>query len=176
MTMFRFMKIGSFCAAMLLAIPVYIPPAAATGAVPIGDLHRYCRKVGNDDTVRNYSHTLYKETAAAFRKLFPGAKRPQNDSDFVMQAQYRCMGGKVMVCFIGANLPCGKMNASRDNPGANEFCRENPDSDFVPLAATGHDTIYSYRCRNGKAEVNEVAWQLDRRGFAKKLWVKLPNR
>ena len=52
--------------------------------------------------------------------------------------------------FTGANLPCGKMNTARDNQGADDYCRANPDVDVVPAFATGHDTIYSYRCAGGR--------------------------
>ncbi|MGX7876015.1 hypothetical protein ACVDG5_027885 [Mesorhizobium sp. ORM6] len=81
-----------------------------------------------------------------------------------------------MVCFVGANLPCAKMNVTRDDPGADEFCRQNPNENGVPAAATGHDTVFSYGCRHGKAEVVGQTWQLDERGFARKLWAALPDR
>jgi hypothetical protein len=85
------------------------------------------------------------------------------------------MNGKALVCFIGANLPCAKINTSRDNRGASEFCRSNPNADFVPLFAAGHDTLYSYRCRDGRAEIKGKVWALDERGFAKKLWTEISN-
>jgi hypothetical protein len=174
MTASRFTKVGGFCAAMLLAL--LVSPFAAGSAASVKDLHRYCRKVGNDDTIREYSYALRRGTVEAFRKLFPGAESTPDDSDFQAEAKYRCMDGKVMACFLGANLVCDKMNAARDNPGADDFCRENPDSDFVPLVATGHDAVYSYRCRNGKAEIAGKVWELDKRGFARKLWTELPDR
>ncbi|TGQ29698.1 MULTISPECIES: hypothetical protein [unclassified Mesorhizobium] len=67
------------------------------------------------------------------------------------------------------------MNAARDNPGADGFCNANPNDDVVPAFATGHDAAYSYKCRNGKAEVTGNPWQLDKRGFAAKLWTVLPG-
>ncbi|MFE0018579.1 hypothetical protein ACFWXH_27305 [Mesorhizobium sp. NPDC059054] len=176
MTLFRFTKFGRLCIAVLAWVLIQPFATADTLAAQSDNLHQYCRKAGNDDTVRDYRHDLYRGTVKAFRKLFPEAKDTPDDSSFQTQAQYRCMNGKVMVCFVGANLPCAKMNSTRNNPGADGFCRENPDADFVPLAATGHDAVYSYRCRDGKAEVTDSAWELDGRGFAKKLWIKLPDR
>jgi hypothetical protein len=84
------------------------------------------------------------------------------------------MDGKVLACFVGANLPCAKMNAARDNPGANEFCKTNPNDDVVPAFATGHDAVYSYKCASGKAVVTGNSWALDKRGFAKELWTEVP--
>ncbi len=56
-----------------------------------------------------------------------------------------------MACTVGANLNCGKADTRRDLPGATAWCRENPDSDFIPMFATGHETIYDWRCTKGQA-------------------------
>lgn len=176
MSAFRFSRIGIFATALPLGFLLGLVALGGAAAAPVKDLHQLCRQVRNDDTIREYSHDLYHVTVGAFRKLAPDAKGTPDGSDFETQAQYRCMNGKVMVCFVGANLPCVKMNASRDNPGADEFCRGNPNDDFVPAVATGHDAVYSYRCRNGKAEITGDPWELDERGFAKKLWTALPDR
>lgn len=149
---------------------------ATTEAAPAIDLYKLCRKVKNDDTVRPYSHALYVGTVKAFKKLFPDAKAAPEESELATQANYRCMNGKLLACFVGANLPCAKMNAGRDNPGADDFCKTNPNQDFVPLVATGHDAVYAYKCQNGKAVVSGTAWALDKRGFATKLWAEVPRR
>ncbi|HEV2512916.1 hypothetical protein [Bosea sp. (in: a-proteobacteria)] len=143
-------------------------------AAPGADLAAVCARLGNDDTIRDYDPSLRARTASAFRKLFPNAKDVPGEESWPTQAQYRCMNGKVMVCFVGANLPCAKMNAQRDNPGADTFCRDNPDAGGVPAYATGHDTTHAYRCRNGKAEATGTTRQLDQRGFARELWIALP--
>ncbi|MBV9589724.1 MAG: hypothetical protein JO310_09000, partial [Hyphomicrobiales bacterium] len=70
---------------------------------------------------------------------------------------------------------CGRLNTSRQNEGAENFCRTDPEADFVPLVATGHDSIYAYRCHDGKAEILRVSYELDERGFAKSLWMVLPD-
>lgn len=140
------------------------------------DLAAACARLGNDDRIRDYDPVLRDRTALAFKRLFPEAKGTPADGSLETQAQYRCMNGKVMVCFVGANLPCAKMNAKRKNAGADGFCRDNPAAESVPAFATGHDTIYAYRCRSGRAEVTATIRQLDRRGFARALWVELPPR
>jgi hypothetical protein len=138
------------------------------------DLVAACARLGNDDTVRGYQPSLKAGAVKAFKMMFPGAKNSPDEAMLRSEAKFRCMDGKVYACFVGANLPCGKMNTSRRNPGAEEFCRTDPDADFVPMAATGHDTIFSYRCRGGKPEVAHTSYDLDQRGFAKSLWVPLP--
>ncbi len=172
MTAFRLSTIGLLAFALLSAL---VAGGGATAA-PAKDLYKLCRKVGNDDTVRPYSHELHGGTVKAFRKLFPDAKSAPQEQELQTQASYRCMNGNVLACFVGANLPCAKMNAAHDNPGADEFCKTNPNDDAVPAFATGHDAVYSYKCRNGKAVVSGQPWALDKRGFAKKLWAVVPQR
>ncbi|TIS13927.1 MAG: hypothetical protein E5X09_06865, partial [Mesorhizobium sp.] len=151
MRAFCLSTIGVFVSVLLAAsaFPVLASGSAAKGQ----NLHRLCRQVKNDDTIRAYSHKLYGGTVKAFRKLFPDAKGAPAESELQAQANYRCMNGKVLACFVGANLPCAKMNAARDNPGAAEFCKANPNADVVPAFATGHDAVYSYKCLDGKAVV-----------------------
>lgn len=145
-------------------------------AAPEAGLAGVCARLGNDDNIRDYDPSLRADTASAFRKLFPNAKNGPDGDSWQTQAQYRCMNGKVLVCFVGANLPCAKMNAQHENPGADMFCRDNPDAGSVPAYAIGHDSIHAYRCRNGTAEVTGTTRQLDPRGFAKDLWIELPAR
>ena len=63
----------------------------------------------------------------------------------------RCVGPQLMACWVGANLSCGKANVRRRLPGATAFCRDDPNAASIPMAATGHDTIYDWRCVNGRA-------------------------
>ncbi|TPI41916.1 hypothetical protein FJW07_05265 [Mesorhizobium sp. B3-1-9] len=171
MAAFRLSAIGLFASALAFT-------AAAAGnatAAAAQDLHKLCRQVKNDDTVRPYSHALHAGTVKAFKKLFPEAKSAPQESELATQANYRCMNGKLLACFVGANLPCTKMNAARDNPGADEFCRTNPNGDVVPAFATGHDAVYAYKCAAGKAVITGQPWVLDKRGFATKLWAEVPR-
>jgi hypothetical protein len=160
--------------AMLLSGTAGVSFTASSANAQTGDLRQYCRKVGNDDTIRKYDPRMHDEAMRAHKLLFPDAGSAPPDAEFETGSSFRCMDGKVMVCFTGANLVCDKMNADRKNAGADSFCRTQPNADFVPLAATGHDAIYSYRCRDGKAVVSGETFALDKRGFAKKLWAAVP--
>ncbi|WP_054310047.1 hypothetical protein [Mesorhizobium sp. 1M-11] len=176
MMTFRFPTIVRFHAAIILGVLVLLVGTGGALAAPVKDLHQYCRQVRNDDTVRTYEPSLRDAAIRAYQRLFPGAQGEPSDEELDTSIKFRCMDAKVMACFLGANLVCDKMNTARENPGADEFCRSTPNSDFVPLVATGHDTIYAYRCSNGKAVVDGKIYALDKRGFAQKLWIALPDR
>jgi hypothetical protein len=76
---------------------------------------------------------------------------------------------------VGANLPCAKMNASRDNPAPTSIARQTRMTTSC-RRGEGHDAVYSYKCHDGKVEIIGNPWKLDKRGFAKELWTTLPER
>jgi len=82
----------------------------------------------------------------------------------------RCARTRLLACVIGANLNCGKANLSRSLPGASEFCRDNPDADNIPMAATGHDTIYAWRCVRGRAVATKAIVAVDAQGYDAANW------
>jgi hypothetical protein len=41
------------------------------------------------------------------------------------------------------------------------------------MVVTGHDTLYSWRCAGGKAEVGPPISKLDARGFLTDYWKKV---
>jgi len=89
------------------------------------------------------------------------------------QGFVRCAGKKLLACVIGANLNCGKANLSRSLPGASEFCRSNPDADNIPMAATGHDTIYAWRCAGRRAVPIKAVVAVDAQGYDAGNWREL---
>jgi hypothetical protein len=126
--------------------------------------HAYCARVGTDDTLRTPPRSL----TPAIRRLFnlKGPNAPKT-------SYYRCAAGRLLVCWVGANLPCGKANTSRTLPGAAQWCRTHPNSDFIPMYVTGHDTIYSWRCIGDAAHAGALIGKLDGRGFFAEYWKKL---
>jgi hypothetical protein len=139
----------AFAAVMLLA------PIAGRGGEP--GLAAHCAAVRDDDSVR------------PFARLFPHARTP-DEQQLRAGTHLRCMDGRLLACFTGANLPCGKLNVARDNRGASAFCAANPNAQVVPAFATGHDAAFLYRCTGGQAEVSGETFVPDRRGFAAELW------
>jgi hypothetical protein len=154
-----------------IAAMLVLSAGQAAGADP--GLAARCARVHDDDTVEGYVPALHEGFVKAFERLFPSASQPPDEREIQAGAHIRCMDGHLLACFTGANLPCSKMNAARDNRGADAFCRANPDAPAVPAFATGHDTIYQYRCVSGRADVTGTLLDLDRRGFAARLWTPL---
>lgn len=62
--------------------------------------------------------------------------------------EWRCAKGAVLACVYGANIPCdSKANTSRKPTSAiTDYCKQNPDSTFVPMVVTGHSTTVSWAC------------------------------
>jgi hypothetical protein len=124
----------------------------------------YCARIGYDDTLRSPPPSL----APAIRRLFN-----VNGPHALKSSYYRCAGGAVLVCWVGANLPCGKASTSKTLPAAAQWCAMHANSDFIPMYVTGHDTLYSWHCANGKAAAGTPVGELDARGFFLDYWKKL---
>lgn len=139
-------------------------PTAASGEAPAV----FCKRVGTDDITRPIPVGLVPAVNAAF-----GTRMPARVA--VDTTVFRCAQGHVMVCTVGANLPCGKANSSGvPNPGMIEWCQQNPDASFIPAATTGHDTVYEWRCQNGAPRVIRQTLRVDPRGFVAEFWKPLP--
>lgn len=138
-----------------------VAAAPAAGEAPA----RFCAKAGNDDTPLPVPASL----GPAIQELFHvGGK-------YALQSTlWRCAGGKVLLCNLGANLPCGKADTRTQLPGTRGWCRANPNADFIPMAVTGHDTIYAWRCANGVPKITGRVGKLDGRGFFAQYWKQLP--
>ncbi|MBO0733437.1 MAG: hypothetical protein J2P49_03810 [Methylocapsa sp.] len=141
-----------------------VPPMTAALAL---DVQSLCAHIGNDDHVRPIPAVLVPQA----RRLFfdHGAS-----SNYIKETtSFRCMNGKVWLCNLGANLNCGKADSRRTSAGAAVFCRQNPGSDVVPMAATGHDTIYEWKCVGNEARIFRQVETVDPRGFTTENWKKL---
>jgi hypothetical protein len=149
---------------------------AATTPAAISDPFAYCAAVGSiDQPGAGYSG---EKTPEDLVKKLITASGAAADVPLDMYSQgtfWRCMDKKVYACFVGANLPCdSKANSSQDPTNAmNEFCQANPSSDFLPAVITGHDTIYSWACKAGKAVVDKQVFHVDARGYIQEIWYAL---
>jgi hypothetical protein len=124
---------------------------------------RLCRG-GTDDTLRTIPDALVPTAT----RLFHLDAMP---SEQIKRSTYfRCQARRVLLCTVGANLPCGKGNASRHLPAADEWCAANPGASFIPMYVTGHDTLYNWRCSGKRAAIVGQPLRLDRRGFIANLW------
>jgi hypothetical protein len=85
--------------------------------------------------------------------------------------EWRCANGTVLACVYGANLPCGsKANTSQvPTQPIVDYCQQNPDSQFVPMVVTGHETTVSWAC-HGPRPVVIRSDANDAQGYAKAYW------
>ncbi|HSZ92979.1 MAG TPA: hypothetical protein VK822_26785 [Acetobacteraceae bacterium] len=150
--------------AAFVSLLVVMSAAPALAGTPAA----FCRRVGTDDTTRPIPEALVPAVNAAFGMRMPARKA-------VDTTVFRCAGGRVMVCTVGANLPCGKANTNRaPSTGVVRWCRDNPDASVVPAVATGHDTIYQWRCHAGAPQFVRQTHHVDPRGFVAEFWKALP--
>ncbi|HUI12865.1 MAG TPA: hypothetical protein VL048_05270 [Xanthobacteraceae bacterium] len=89
-------------------------------------------------------------------------------------AVVRCVGAKLMACVVGANLDCGKANTRRVLRGATAWCRQHPGAANIPMAATGHATIYQWSCRRRRAVAGKALVAVDRQGYIADNWKAVP--
>jgi hypothetical protein len=141
--------------AIVLATVVSILPAVADGPAST-----YCRG--------GQSH---RAAAVAPAELAADVARTFNISDeMARNASVRCVGATLMACWVGANLNCGKADRRRSLPGASAYCRDNPGSDMIPMVATGHETIYNWRCEGPRAVAGAPVVKVDAGGYAADNW------
>jgi hypothetical protein len=148
---------------------LFLPQGMAQSASVTVSWASKCSRIGNDDTARPFEQSLKAGFIKAYKRRFPDDMNEPDDHE-LKSAVFRCMDGRLLACFVGVNLPCGKLEVSRKNRGAVAYCRQHPGSSIVPMAATGHDTIYFFTCSKNKAEVSKQNWSVDHRGFGIELW------
>ena len=154
--------------ALLTAVATMMPVALWFTPAHAEPPAAYCQRVGTDDTTRPIPKDLVPAVNAAFGTRMP--TRVAMDTTV-----FRCTEHRVMVCTVGANLPCSKADTSRaPNPGVVQWCRDNPNASFVPAAATGHNTIYAWHCRAGTPQIARQTLHVDPRGFVAEFWKPLP--
>jgi len=85
----------------------------------------------------------------------------------------RCAGAKLLACSVGANLNCFKADVRRKSPGATAWCREHRGDASIPMAATGHDTIYSWSCKGSRAVAGASALHVDAQGYVVENWTEV---
>ena len=126
-----------------------------------------CTRVGTDDTLRPVPRQMSDEVNALFHAKMPPATVSRS-------TVFRCVDRHVKVCTTGANLPCGKAERSKSpTAGTTAWCREHPEVTFVPAVATGHDTIYEWRCVGGTPRIGNQVLHTDPRGFVAEFWKDL---
>jgi hypothetical protein len=108
------------------------------------DIQAYCAKVGDDDRVQPIPDALLQNA----RRMFD-VQVDEADSYVQATTSARCMNGAVWLCNYGAN------------------------SIGVPMSATGHATVYDWRCVGREARIAGQIVDVDARGFIAGNWKQL---
>ena len=115
-----------------------------------------------------------ERTAASLQAAAPAAQALDVDVAIVKTgASYRCSGGRLLVCAVGANLWCGKADTDTRPARVAAYCRSNPDAVLAPMAVTGHATIYAWRCAHGAPEIEPSPMAVDPDGYIADNWREL---
>jgi hypothetical protein len=104
----------------------------------------------------------------ALAKAFGVENGAVRDAGFV-----RCVGGKLMGCYVGANLNCDKADTRRTSYGASAWCRSHPGAADIPMSATGHDTVYAWSCNGDRAFPGKMIMKVDRQGYVADNWKEI---
>ena len=103
------------------------------------------------------------------------AKTFQIDPGAISDAAFvRCVGAKLIACYVGTNLDCDKADARRVLPGATAWCLQNPGATDIPMAATGHATIYQWSCKSRRAVAGKAMVAVDAQGYIAENWKAVP--
>jgi Tol biopolymer transport system component len=150
---------------------------AATTALPretFSDPFAYCAAVGQIDTP-DARYTGLQMTDALFKDYLTAAGLDANKDypdTFKQMTIWRCMDNKVYACNFGANIPCNS-KADTDKAPAQatvDYCKQFPDSSFIPMSVTGHSVIYSWHCVKGKPEILDQIDTVDAAGYQSSFW------
>jgi len=128
---------------------------------------RLCGQKETDDTLQPLPQSL----VPAAKRLFGLGNMPQQQ--IRRSTVFRCADGHVLLCTYGANLPCGKANSDRRLLGAEAWCRDHPDADFIPRFAIPSGNIYNWRCAAGAPQILGQIDEIDPRGFVARYWKPL---
>jgi len=157
---------------MISLVIIYVSSAAAidNSGAPLDteDPFAYCLRVGTiDEPIGGGSPVpavllQYLRTAIGLSAVAP----------VTAQGFYwRCMDRAVLVCAIGANIPCSaKADLAERNVGADNYCSENHNAESVPAYATGHNSVYEWSCSGGNAVRGRLFVGIDRRGYRVDFW------
>jgi hypothetical protein len=159
----------------MIALVIGLVAGVAAGAESYDDPFAYCAAVKTIDAPdARYRVAAVPDAIAGGLQKAIGA--PPADVAPFANSHWRCMGGKVYACTIGANLPCmAKADTGRTPRAALvTFCRQQPDAKVVPAYVSGRETVYEWRCQRGAPVIEREVAQADARGFIKGIWYEIP--
>jgi hypothetical protein len=152
-------------AALIAAIGSVSLISTAHAAGPLSRVGAFCAANPNND---NPAKAFYGP------RLFKPGQVPQEVARSGANT-WRCMGGRVWVCSIGADgYACQKLNPDpAPSKPVRDYCAANPGSDFVPMVVIGASAS-TWRCA-GRLPRPLQTQALDQRNFIRKSWRPLPR-
>ncbi len=140
------------------------------------DPFAYCSAVGSANTPAAPYNGPAKPTSVldGLRAAMGGNVGIPQDV-FAQGTFWRCMGGHVYACNVGANIPCESKAETSKTPtqGEVDYCKQNPNTDFIPAYVTGHATIYEWACKNGAPEIVKQVLDVDAEGYPAQFWYEI---
>ena len=161
-----------------------VVPLATTTSSPVqqtyNDPFAYCAAIGTIDTPdARYTGPHITDEIINGYKIAAGLESSTEPIQMFQKTTiWRCMDHQVYACNFGANLPCDtKANIDKTPTQAmGDYCKANPDSDFIPISVTGHATIYSWHCVKDTPELLDQIAKVDAAGYLANIWYPIaPN-
>ena len=136
----------------------------------------YCNAVGTVDTPgAEYTGAKVPDVITQRLRKDMGVSDTMPKDMFDDGTYWRCMDGSVYACNVGNNLPCeDRANVSKlPNDGMLNYCGENPDSEIIPMYASGRTTVFEWKCDNGTPEIVKQIAETDKAGYLTDIWYKI---
>jgi hypothetical protein len=159
--------IGALLALIVCAVLTsagYTAAAVAGAPRSIASPARFCSRIVTDDVLRPIPGSLVPAAERAFG-LAAMPARMIRESTF-----FRCFERRILLCTVGANLPCGKADTRISIPAADEWCVTHRGAGSIPAFVVGHATVYDWKCDGTKAAAAGAVLHVDRRGFVAEYW------
>ena len=129
----------------------------------------YCQQIRTDDALRSVPPSLVSAVVRLFQlEAMPPAQVERS-------TYFRCAGGHILVCTVGANLVCGKAYRRLALPSVKAWCVEHAGSRNVPAYVSGHATIYLWHCDGSRPVSSRSALTVDQRGFISQNWKRVDS-
>jgi hypothetical protein len=136
----------------------------------------YCAAVGTIDAPDDrYDGPRMPDAVARGLKDAAGMAPDAPDELLAESSIWRCMGGKVYACTVGANLPCSeKADTSREpSQAVVDFCRQNAGVDVIPMVVTGRATVFEWRCEGSTPAIVRQFTHPDAEGYLSGIWYEI---
>lgn len=160
----------------LLTLVLTACSAGRESATTFEDPFAYCAAVGTIDQPdqRYVGPKTPVAIAKGLQQAF-GVPASQPLQPFLRNTFWRCMGGKVYACNVGANIPCMERADLRQTPtqAMTDFCKASPNADVIPAYVTGRATVYLWGCKDGAPVIRRQVNSPDARGFLSKFWYRI---